>query len=119
MGRPRSGGGGDYPRGGDALSYERIPVTTLASGFELFIPLHRLEGRSPGPTLGLSALVHGDEPLTNEVVRQVLSSIDPADLRGTLLAVPVVNPLAFESLTRHTPVDMLDLNRNFPGSPAG
>lgn len=99
--------------------YEKIPVTTLASGNEVFIPLHRLEGRTPGPTFGLSAVVHGDEPLTNEVVRRVLTSIDPAELRGTILAVPVVNSLAFESLTRHTPIDMLDLNRNFPGSPSG
>jgi uncharacterized protein len=102
-----------------ATRYEQIPVTTLASGRELFIPLHRLEGRAPGPTLGLSAVVHGDEPLTNEVVRQVLTRIDPAELRGTLLAVPVVNSLAFEALTRHTPIDQLDLNRNFPGGPAG
>jgi len=99
--------------------YEQIPVTTLASGRELFIPLHRLQGGSPGPTLGISAVVHGDEPLTNEVVRRVLTSIDPAQLRGTILAVPVVNSLAFESLSRHTPIDMLDLNRNFPGSPSG
>jgi predicted deacylase len=64
-------------------------------------------------------VVHGDEPLTNEVVRRVLTSIDPSELRGTILAVPVVNSLAFESLSRHTPIDMLDLNRNFPGNPAG
>jgi predicted deacylase len=100
-------------------TYEQIPVTTLASGRELFIPLHRLQGSSPGPTLGLSAVVHGDEPLTNEVIRRVLTSIDPAQLRGTILAVPVVNSLAFEALSRHTPIDMLDLNRNFPGSPSG
>jgi predicted deacylase len=100
-------------------TYEKIPVTTLASGHELFIPLHRLEGRSPGPTLGLSAVVHGDEPLTNEIVRQVLSTIDPAELRGTIMAVPVANPLAFESLSRNTPIDMLDMNRNFPGNPSG
>src|SRR5438445_8836170 len=100
-------------------TFEKIPVTTLASGFELFIPLHRLVGRTSGPTLGLSAVVHGDEPLTNEVIRQVLTTIDPAGLRGTILAVPIANPLAFESLTRHTPIDMLDMNRNFPGSPAG
>ena len=101
------------------MSYERIPVTTLASGFELFIPLHRLEGRAAGPTLGLSAVVHGDEPLTNEIIRRVLTGIRPDELRGTILAVPVVNSLAFESLSRHTPIDMLDLNRNFPGSPSG
>jgi predicted deacylase len=64
-------------------------------------------------------VVHGDEPLTNEVIRRVLTSIDPAQLRGTILAVPVVNSLAFEALSRHTPIDMLDLNRNFPGSPSG
>src|SRR5947207_10488499 len=99
------------------MTYEKIPVTTLASGFELFIPLHRLEGRSPGPTIGLSAVVHGDEPLTNEIVRQVLSRIDPAELRGTILAVPIANPLGFESRSRNTPIDMLDMKRNFPGSP--
>ena len=99
--------------------YEQIPVTMLASGRELFLPLHRLEGASPGPTLGLSAVVHGDEPLTNEIVRRVLGEIDPAQLRGTILAVPVANPLAFEALTRHTPIDQLDLNRNFPGNPSG
>lgn len=100
-------------------TYESIPVTTLASGRELFIPLHRLEGSTPGPTLGLSAVVHGDEPLTNEVIRQILSRTDPSTLRGTILAVPIVNALAYESLTRHTPIDQLDLNRNFPGSEAG
>jgi predicted deacylase len=101
------------------MTYEQIPVTMLASGRELFLPLHRLEGRTAGPTLGLSAVVHGDEPLTNEIVRRVLESIDPAELRGTILAVPVANPLAFEALTRHTPIDQLDMNRNFPGNPGG
>ena len=51
--------------------YEQIPVTTLASGRELFIPLHRLEGHSRGPTLGLSAVVHGvsiKEALSSEKV---------------------------------------------------
>jgi len=99
--------------------YEKLPVTTLASGEELFIPLHRLEGAGSGPTLGLSAVVHGDEPLPNEVVRRVLTEIEPAQLRGTILAVPVVNGLAFQNLSRHTPIDMLDLNRNFPGDPGG
>jgi predicted deacylase len=100
-------------------TYEQIPVTTLASGQELFIPLHRLEGRTPGPTFGLTAVVHGDEPLPNEVVRRVLSEIDPGELTGTILAIPVVNSLGFQALTRHVPIDMLDLNRNFPGSPGG
>jgi len=102
-----------------STTYERIPVTTLASGQELFIPLHTLRGSHAGPTLGLSAVVHGDEPLPNEVVRRVLSEIDPAGLRGTILAIPVVNALAFQNLSRNTPIDMLDLNRSFPGDPGG
>jgi len=100
-------------------TYEQLPVTMLASGRELFLPLHRLEGSAPGPVLGLSAVVHGDEPLTNEIIRRVLTEIDPSALRGTILAVPVANPLAFEALTRHTPIDQLDMNRNFPGNPSG
>ena len=63
--------------------------------------------------------MHGDEPLTNEIVRQVLTRVDPAELRGTILAVPIANSLAFENLSRHTPIDMLDVNRNFPGTPTG
>jgi predicted deacylase len=100
-------------------TYEQLPVTMLASGRELFLPLHRLEGSAPGPVVGLSAVVHGDEPLTNEIIRRVLTEVEPSALRGTILAVPVANPLAFEALTRHTPIDQLDMNRNFPGNPSG
>ena len=39
------------------------------------------------------------EPLTNEVIRRVLELVNPAELRGTILAVPVANPLAFQALT--------------------
>jgi predicted deacylase len=36
-----------------------------------------------------------------------------------LVVVPVVNPLAFQSQTRHTPQDMQNMNRVFPGDPDG
>lgn len=94
-------------------------VATLASGMELRIPVHRIVGAKPGPTLGITAGIHGDEYLPLEVVRQVVQQTDPAALSGTLIVVPVVNPLAIESQTRNTPMDMLNLNRVFPGDPNG
>jgi hypothetical protein len=100
-------------------SFSWLSVTTLASGMELRIPVHRIVGAHPGPTLGITAGIHGDEYLPLEVVRQMVAQIDPAQLHGTIIAIPVVNPLAIESQTRNTPIDMLNLNRVFPGDPNG
>lgn len=97
-----------------------IPVTTLASGAELRLPLHTLRGARPGPTLGLSALVHGNEPVPAVgIIRAVLERIDPAELRGTVLAVPVLNPLGYAGMSRHTPEDGMNLNGAFVVSDAG
>jgi predicted deacylase len=96
-----------------------VPVTTLADGQELVLPVHRLEGGAPGPTLGLIALLHGDETLSHEIVRRVLVDVPVADLRGTIVAVPAAYGPALEALTRNSPIDMLDLNRSFPGDPDG
>jgi predicted deacylase len=105
-----------YPAG-KGLTW--LPVTTLASGVELRLPLHHVIGAHPGPALGITAGIHGDEYLPMEVVRQVVTGIDPSSLHGSVLAIPVMNPLAFESQTRNTPHDMVNLNRVFPGDPNG
>ncbi len=99
--------------------YDEIPVTTMASGHRVVLPLHRLSGDQPGPTLGMVALIHGDEPLPNAVLRRVLSEVDPARLKGTLLVMPVANPYAYEALSRFTPHDGINLNRYFPGAADG
>ncbi|MBW7882397.1 MAG: succinylglutamate desuccinylase/aspartoacylase family protein [Caldilineaceae bacterium] len=96
-----------------------LPVTTLASGMELRIPVHIVTGSQPGPTLGITAGIHGDEYLPLAVVREVVQQLDPGQLKGTVIALPVVNPLAIETQTRHTTTDMLNLNRVFPGDPHG
>jgi predicted deacylase len=101
-------------------SFEWIPVTTLASGAELRVPLHTLAGAQPGPTLGLSALVHGNEPVPSiGIIRAVLERLDASELRGTLLAAPVLNPLAYAAMSRHTPEDGMNLNGAFIESDAG
>jgi predicted deacylase len=88
----------------------------MASGVDLRIAVHVVEGSGDGPTVAITAGIHGDELLPVEVVRRVLDQVDPRRLKGRLLAVPVANPLAFESFTRHTPTDMHNLNRVFPGT---
>ena len=94
---------------------EWIDVATMATGLDLKVAAHVLEGARPGPTVALTAGIHGDELLPVDIVRRVLERVDTSDLAGRLVAVPVANPLAFETFTRHTPTDQHNLNRMFPG----
>ena len=77
-----------------------------------------VHGQRVGPTVFLSAAVHGDEVIGVEIVRRVLAAVDPARLRGTLLAVPIVNTFGFLARSRYLP-DRRDLNRSFPGAADG
>jgi predicted deacylase len=99
--------------------FRRVPVTTLANGHEVTLPLHTLTGKAGGPRLGLVSGVHGDEPLAVETVRRFVAEAATADLTGTIVAIPVANPYAHMELTRNTPVDGENLNRIFPGNAAG
>lgn len=97
-----------------------IPVATLASGADLRVSIHEAVGLAgDGPTLGLSAGLHGDEHVSTEILYRFLEQLDLTRLRGRLLIVPVANPLAYEAVTRHTPLDMQNLNRVFPGGGEG
>lgn len=99
--------------------FEWIEVGRTLRG-ELRLPLHVVEGARPGPALGLTGLNHGNEPFpTLTILMEVLARLDPAELRGTVYAVPVCNPLAFSERTRHSPVDGLQLNTVFPASLPG
>jgi predicted deacylase len=95
------------------------PVTTLASGQLLTVVTHVLRGASAGPVVGILSGLHGDELSTAEVVLSVRERVAIDDLAGTLLLVPMANALSFESGTRSTPLDMVNLNRVFPGNPRG
>lgn len=106
--------------GADGNRAERswIDVGTTASGAPLRLALHTVTGK-PGPTAAIFGTVHGDEPITAEVVRRVIGELRAIDLTGTVLAMPVLDPLGFESCTRNTWVDMANLNRCFPGNRGG
>lgn len=96
-----------------------IPVSTLANGHALSIPVLTLTGSRPGPRVGVSAMIHGDELEGLLIARELWRSIDPAALAGSLWLMPVANPLAMEAISRNTPIDMLDMNRLFPGAVDG
>ena len=82
------------------------------------MPVHVIHGRRDGPVLSLSAAIHGDEINGIEIIRQVLALPQLKRLRGTLLAVPIVNAFGVLAQTRYLP-DRRDLNRSFPGSAGG
>lgn len=102
-----------------AHAFSWIEVATLSTGLPLRIAVHEFRGSSPGPTVGISAAIHGDELAPVEALRLLAERLMEADVRGTVRIVPVVNPLAFQAQTRHTPQDMTNLNRVFPGDPNG
>ena len=99
----------------------RLSVTSLLVGAELGIPVHVLHGAKEGPVLGLIAGVHGPEPFVMRILREVVVGVDPGELAGTILAIPVANPVAFARAKRSTPeedIDFADMNRIFPGTRA-
>ena len=95
-----------------------LPVADLYTSTSLGMPVKVICGRKPGPVLFISAAIHGDELNGVEIVRRLLRRKVLRSLRGTLLAVPVVNVHGFLDQSRYLP-DRRDLNRSFPGSAKG
>ena len=91
-----------------AESYTAEPVT---------VPVTVVRG-SPGPTVFVTATVHGDELNGVGILRGLLNDTDFSALTGTLIAVPVVNVPGFLNQDRRLP-DRRDLNRSFPGNRRG
>ncbi|MDJ0908478.1 MAG: succinylglutamate desuccinylase/aspartoacylase family protein [Woeseiaceae bacterium] len=93
-------------------------ATELFEGVPVSTPVLVVNGVEPGPTLCLTAAVHGDELNGIEMVRRVLHDVSPDELSGTLIGVPIVNVQGFRRGSRYLP-DRRDLNRYFPGKPDG
>lgn len=96
----------------------RIPVSTLSDHTPVAVAAHVIHGKREGPTMFISAGIHGDEVIGVEIVRRLLRSEPLDNLRGTLIVVPIVNTFGFLNHSRYLP-DRRDLNRCFPGSPHG
>ncbi len=95
-----------------------IPVAKLYTGTDIYIPVHVIRAKKDGPTMFVSAAIHGDELNGVEVVRRLIQAKNIKLSRGTLILVPMVNVYGVLSQSRYMP-DRRDLNRSFPGSAKG
>ncbi|WP_102106926.1 succinylglutamate desuccinylase/aspartoacylase family protein [Oceaniglobus roseus] len=95
-----------------------LPVSVLSDHTPVTMSVQVIHGRRDGPTLFVSAAVHGDEVIGVEIARRLLRAPQLDSLRGTLMVVPIVNTFGFLNNSRYMP-DRRDLNRVFPGSPTG
>jgi predicted deacylase len=95
-----------------------LPVSSLSNHNRLALPVHVFHGDEPGAVMFLSGAIHGDEIQGVEIIRRILVHPALGRLKGTLLAVPIVNSFGFLNHTRYMP-DRRDLNRCFPGSDRG
>lgn len=95
-----------------------LEVGTFMTHEKLRLQATVIHGKEPGPTLLISGCIHGDEFNGTEIIRRILRTKSVAKLKGTLLAVPVVNRPGFVRRSRYMP-DRRDLNRLFPGSATG
>jgi len=93
-------------------------ATELFTGVPVASPVLVVNGNLAGPTLCLTAAVHGDELNGIEIVRRVMHDLKPAELSGTVIGVPIVNLQGFRRGSRYLP-DRRDLNRYFPGNTTG
>lgn len=109
--------GGQSISPGNRLRFE-IPVARLPTGTHISLPIEVLHGPFEGPTVWISAAVHGDELNGVEIARLVLDKLKPSRLFGTLIVVPMVNGFGVINQSRYLP-DRRDLNRCFPGSKSG
>jgi predicted deacylase len=95
-----------------------LPVAKLYTHTMLAMPLHVVNGKRDGPCLFVSAAIHGDELNGVEIIRRLLKLPILKRIRGTLIAIPIVNVHGFLDRSRYLP-DRRDLNRSFPGHQRG
>lgn len=96
-----------------------LMVSRLPSGTPIHMPVHVFRTLEEGPTILLSAGMHGDEVNGIEIIRKFLDSdILNRLLCGSIIAMPIINVYGFINFSREVP-DGKDVNRSFPGSPEG
>jgi len=105
-------------------AFGAITVGEMADGTRVDIPVVIVSGEREGPTLLMVSTMHGIEDMGIEVIRRIVrEEVEPKNLRGQLIAIPVANPLAFRLNTYATPQPMEIFNSNlatlFPGDPKG
>ncbi|MDG1571586.1 succinylglutamate desuccinylase/aspartoacylase family protein [Robiginitalea sp. M366] len=95
-----------------------LKVGSDAQGRSVVVPVLLVKGVDPGPVLGVTAAVHGNEVNGIRAAQELCERTDPKSLRGVVVAIPGLNPQAITRLVREYP-DGEDLNRVFPGKAGG
>ena len=96
-----------------------LSVGNLADGSALTVPLVLINGAAAGSRLFIQAAVHGVEVNPLESLRRVVNALDPQEVNGQIVAVPVANPLGFRHHARRNMTDSEDINRVWPGRKEG
>jgi predicted deacylase len=92
-----------------------LEITRSRSGLSPDVPVHLFVGRKPGPTLLVQGAIHGTEIIGTIAILNFVRKLDPTKLRGTVIAVPVVNRVGFELSERVSRIDNKDISHLFPG----
>jgi predicted deacylase len=102
---------------GTSQRFPAVPDRTFEASY-LNMPVFVARGAAPGPTLCITAGVHGDELNGVEIARRAFSGVDVKSLRGTVIALPAINAEGVRAGNRYLS-DRRDLNRAFPGGAGG
>lgn len=81
------------------------------------VPVMLVNGAANGPCLWVQGGSHGNEYVGTMAIQDWYRELDPVQLRGSVVLLPVINILAFRAGTRAAPQDGLDMNRVWPGYP--
>ena len=108
-------GGVEVPKG----KSQRIDIELPSFyGSSSYLRTYVIRGKKKGPTLFISAAIHGDELNGIEIIRRLRKLSLIKRIRGNLILIPIVNNYGVQNLSRYLP-DRRDLNRSFPGSAKG
>src|SRR5215472_991030 len=96
----------------------------MPTGQHWYVSVTVARGAKSGKRGVLSSGVHGDEMSSIRAVQTVMSQLDPAQMSGTVMAVTDVSRPALESMQRRWPnqgrgIDLIDMNREWPGNENG
>src|SRR3989475_9769434 len=82
----------------------------------LSIPVAVFHGAKPGPVLALVAGAHGTEYTSIIALEKLIRTLDPTEISGTVIIVPLINIQSFEQKVPHlNPIDQKSMNRFYPG----
>lgn len=109
----------DYEASGKQSGYLRVPHSVHRSAYGwLPVPITVIRN-GDGPTLVMAGGNHGDEYEGQIAISRLAQEIEPVQIRGRLILLPMLNFPAAQAGTRTSPIDDGNLNRLFPGDPKG